>query len=60
MFKSQKIRFLFVGGLNTIVGYGSFVVLLALKMNYLFAKRNTFLALPNPAEIQQSIKKNII
>lgn len=37
LFKIQQIRFLFVGGLNTFVGYGSYVLLLILGVNYLIA-----------------------
>ncbi len=37
LFKKQQIRFLFVGGLNTIVGYGSYTILLLLGINYLIA-----------------------
>lgn len=40
LFKRQEIRFLLVGGLNTIVGYGSYSILLLFQMNYLVA--NTF------------------
>ena len=40
LFKRQEIRFLFVGGLNTVVGYGLYALLLFLNINYLIA--NTF------------------
>lgn len=36
-FSYQGIRFLFVGGLNTIVGYGLYALLLYLNVNYLVA-----------------------
>ena len=37
IFSYQPIRFLFVGGLNTIVGYGVYALLLYLNVNYLIA-----------------------
>ncbi len=37
LFKIQQIRFLFVGGLNTIVGYGTYALLIMLNVNYLLA-----------------------
>lgn len=37
IFSYQPIRFLFVGGLNTIVGYGVYALLLYLGINYLIA-----------------------
>lgn len=37
LFEYQEIRFLFVGVLNTIVGYGSFLLLLLVGTNYLVA-----------------------
>lgn len=37
LFEIQEIRFLFVGGLNTIVGYGSYAILICFGMNYLLA-----------------------
>lgn len=37
VFSYQGIRFLFVGGLNTIVGYGIYALLLYLNVNYLLA-----------------------
>lgn len=37
IFSYQGIRFLFVGGLNTIVGYGVYALLLWLNVNYLVA-----------------------
>ena len=37
LFSYQGIRFLFVGGLNTIVGYGVYALLLCLNVNYLVA-----------------------
>ncbi len=37
LFKYKGIRFLFVGGINTIVGYGSYAILLFFKINYLLA-----------------------
>ena len=37
IFSYQGIRFLFVGGLNTIVGYGVYALLLYLNVNYLVA-----------------------
>lgn len=40
LFKSQEIRFLFVGGLNTLVGYGLYALFLYIKIPYLVA--NTF------------------
>ena len=33
LFEYQIIRFLFVGGLNTIVGYGTYALLVYLKIN---------------------------
>lgn len=43
LFKYQQIRFLFVGGLNTIVGYGSFALLLLTGMNYLLANTISYI-----------------
>lgn len=43
MFSNQKIRFLFVGGLNTIVGYGSFALLLFMNLNYLVANTISYI-----------------
>ena len=43
LFKYQKIRFLFVGGLNTLVGYGSFAVLLFFNVNYLIANTISYI-----------------
>lgn len=40
LFAKQEIRFLMVGVLNTIVGYGLYALFLALNINYLVA--NTF------------------
>ena len=40
LFAKQEIRFLMVGVLNTIVGYGFYALFLALNINYLVA--NTF------------------
>ena len=37
IFKIQEIRFLFVGGLNTIVGYGIYAILIFLNINYLLS-----------------------
>ena len=37
IFSYQPIRFLFVGGLNTIVGYGIYALLIYLGVNYLIA-----------------------
>ncbi|MEG1048665.1 MAG: GtrA family protein [Bacilli bacterium] len=37
LFKNEKIRFLFVGGLNTIVGYVSYALLLYCNINFLIA-----------------------
>lgn len=37
IFSYQGIRFLFVGGLNTIVGYGIYALLVYLNVNYLIA-----------------------
>ena len=37
IFKRQEIRFLFVGGLNTLVGYGLYAIFLMLNVNYLIA-----------------------
>ena len=34
IFKIQGIRFLFVGGLNTIVGYGIYAILIFLNAVY--------------------------
>jgi len=35
--KKQEFRFLFVGGLNTLVGYGIYALLLFFQVNYLIA-----------------------
>ena len=40
LFKYRGVRFLFVGGINTIVGYGFFAIFVALGFPYLIA--NTF------------------
>ena len=37
LFKDTRIRFLFVGCLNTLVGYGTYALLIFLKCNYLVA-----------------------
>ncbi len=37
LFQNQKIRFLFVGGLNTIVGYGFYSLFLILNIHYFIA-----------------------
>lgn len=37
MYYNQKIRFLFVGGLNTIVGYGIYALAIFLGINYFIA-----------------------
>ena len=37
IFSYQPIRFLFVGGLNTLVGYGVYALLVYLGVNYLIA-----------------------
>lgn len=37
LFSKKEIRFLFVGGLNTIVGYGSYALLLFFGTQYLIA-----------------------
>ena len=37
LFARQGFRFLFVGGLNTLVGYGVYAILLFLHFNYLVA-----------------------
>lgn len=37
IFKIEGFRFLFVGGLNTIIGYGSYALFLLLNINYLIA-----------------------
>ena len=37
IFERQEFRFLFVGGLNTLVGYGVYAILLLLNLNYLIA-----------------------
>ena len=37
LFKIEQIRFLFVGGLNTIVGYGTYALLIMMNLNYLLA-----------------------
>lgn len=37
IFKNQGFRFLFVGGLNTIVGYGIYSLLIYFKVHYLIA-----------------------
>ena len=34
LFKYKEIRFLFVGGINTIVGYGSYAILLFFKKKF--------------------------
>ena len=34
---SQQIRFLFVGGLNTIVGYGTYAILIYFNINFYIA-----------------------
>ena len=36
-FDDKRIRFLFVGGLNTVVGYGCYALLLKVGMFYIFA-----------------------
>lgn len=43
LFKIQQIRFLFVGGLNTIVGYGSFALLIFFGLNYLIANTISYI-----------------
>ncbi len=37
LFSYRWFRFLFVGGINTIVGYGSYALLIFFKINYLLA-----------------------
>ena len=37
LFKDTRIRFLFVGCLNTLVGYGTYAILIFFKCNYLIA-----------------------
>ena len=37
LFKNKKVRFLFVGGLNTLVGYGSYALFIFLGLNPYFA-----------------------
>jgi putative flippase GtrA len=37
LYNNQKIRFLFVGGLNTIVGYGTYALLVFVGINYFVA-----------------------
>ena len=37
LFSYQPIRFLFVGGLNTLVGYGIYALLVYIGVNYLLA-----------------------
>ena len=37
LLNKQEIRFLFVGGLNTIVGYGIYAILVYFQLNYLLA-----------------------
>lgn len=37
IFKKKEIRFIFVGGINTIVGYGSYAILLFISVDYILA-----------------------
>lgn len=37
LFSYQQIRFLFVGGINTLIGYGSYALFLYLGLNYIIA-----------------------
>lgn len=37
LLKQKQFRFLLVGGLNTLVGYGTYAILLTLEINYLIA-----------------------
>lgn len=37
IFEYQQIRFLFVGGLNTMVGYGTYALFLWLGLNYFYS-----------------------
>jgi len=37
LFSYQEIRFLFVGGLNTVVGYGTYILFVFLGINYLIS-----------------------
>lgn len=43
IFEYQQIRFLFVGGLNTLVGYGSYALLLFLGLNYFLANTISYI-----------------
>lgn len=43
MFAHKGIRFLFVGGLNTIVGYGSYALLLLIGFNYLLSNTLSYI-----------------
>lgn len=38
LFKRKEIRFLFVGGINTVVGYGSYALFIFLGLNYVAAQ----------------------
>lgn len=37
IFARREVRFVFVGGINTVVGYGAFAILVALNVPYLIA-----------------------
>ena len=38
LFEHKEIRFLFVGGINTAVGYGTFALCIFLGLHYVFAQ----------------------
>lgn len=37
LFSDKRIRFVFVGGINTLVGYGSYVILVFFGVHYIIA-----------------------
>lgn|SRR5574344_402256 len=37
IYNKKEIRFLFVGGLNTLIGYGTYALFIYLNMNYFLA-----------------------
>lgn len=43
LFGYQQIRFLFVGVLNTIVGYGGYALLLVFGLNYFYANTISYI-----------------
>lgn len=43
LFEYEQIRFLFVGGLNTIVGYGSYALLLLVGLNFVYANTISYI-----------------